>query len=62
MLQNLRKVVDIAPNTMTKMRKEQDVSLAVLGRICECLQCDFGDIAEYIPEETMLKGGKDISD
>lgn len=44
----LRKIADIAPNTMTRMRKDQDVSLAVLGRICDCLECDFGDIVEYI--------------
>lgn len=44
----LRKIAEIAPNTMTRMRKDQDVSLAVLGRICDCLECDFGDIVEYI--------------
>lgn len=49
---DLRKEADIAPNTMTKMRKEQDISLAVLSRICECLQCDFGDIIEYKNDET----------
>lgn len=43
----LRKKADISPNTMTKMRKEQEVSLAILGRICESLECDFGDIVEY---------------
>ncbi len=46
----LRKTADIAPNTMTRMRKEQEVSLAVLGRICDCLQCDFGDIVEHKQE------------
>ena len=30
----LRKGAGIAPNTMTRMRKNQDVSLAVLERIC----------------------------
>lgn len=44
----LRKIAEIAPNTMTRMRKDQDVSMAVLGRICDCLECDFGDIVEYI--------------
>lgn len=44
---DLRKEANIAPNTMTKMRKEQEVSLAVLERICECLDCDFGDIIQY---------------
>lgn len=43
----LRKKADISPNTMIKMRKEQEVSLAVLGKICESLRCDFCDIVEY---------------
>lgn len=46
----LRKKADIAPNTMTRMRKDQEVTLAVLERICEILDCDFDDIMEYIPE------------
>ena len=33
----LRKLVDIAPNTMTRMRKNEDVSIAVLSKICACL-------------------------
>ena len=46
----IRRKADIAPNTMTRMRKDQEVTLTVLGRICEILDCDFGDIMEYIPE------------
>ena len=48
----LRKVAVIAPNTMTRMRKDQDVSMAVLGRICDVLDCDYGDIVEYIKDDT----------
>lgn len=47
----LRKAADIAPNTMTKLRRDEAVNLAILGRICEVLDCDFGDIMEYIKEE-----------
>lgn len=47
---DLRKAADIAPNTMTKLRRDEAVSLAILGRICQVLNCDFGDIIEYIPE------------
>ena len=50
---DLRKEVGIAPNTMTKLRRDEAVNLAILGRICQVLDCDFGDIIEYIkdPEE-----------
>lgn len=46
----LRKEAEIAPNTMTRMRKKQEVTLSVLGRICEVLDVNFGDIIEYIPD------------
>ena len=38
-------------NTMTKLRRDEDVSMEVLGRICQTLNKDFGDIMEYISEE-----------
>jgi len=44
---DLRKAADIAPNTMTRMRKDQEVTLSVLEKICETLDADFGDIVEY---------------
>ena len=31
---DLRKAADIAPNTMTKLRRDETVNLAILGRIC----------------------------
>lgn len=39
---DLRKAADIAPNTMTKLRRDEAVNLAILGRICDVLDCDFG--------------------
>lgn len=47
---DLRKAADIAPNTMTKLRRDESVNIAILGRICQVLDCDFGDIMEYVPE------------
>lgn len=47
---DLRRAACIAPNTMTKLRRDEDVSMEVLGRICQALNKDFGDIMEYIPE------------
>ena len=43
----MRKRAEISPNTITKMRKEQEVSLTVLSRICDVLDCDFADIIEH---------------
>lgn len=47
----LRRQTEIAPNTMTRMRKDQEVSMQILGRICNVLHVDFGDIVEYVPNE-----------
>lgn len=47
----LRKAVDIAPNTMTKLCRDETVNLTILGRIRNVLDCDFSDIMEYIKEE-----------
>ena len=52
---DLRKATEIAPNTLTRMRKEQDVSLAVLGKICNVLNCDFGDVVEYVSDNRLEK-------
>ena len=46
----LRKAANIAPNTMTKLRRDETVAIEILERICQILECDFGDIIEYIGE------------
>ena len=43
----MRRAADIAPNTVTRMKKDQEVTMAVLERICKVLDADFGDIVEY---------------
>lgn len=48
----LRRLASIAPNTMTKLRRDEDVSLSVLSRICQVLELNIGEIMDFIPEET----------
>lgn len=45
---DLRKAVEIAPNTMTKMRKDEEVSMSVLLKIASYLDCDISDICEFV--------------
>ncbi len=45
---DLRKAIDLAPNTMTKLRRDEEVSMAVLIRICEYLNCNIGDVVELV--------------
>lgn len=47
----LRKDLNIATGTMTKLRKNEEVALSVLLRICEYLDCNIGDICDAIREE-----------
>ena len=47
---DLRKRAEIAPNTMTKLRRDEEVSLTILSKICKTLHADFGDIVEYVPD------------
>lgn len=48
---DLRKVADIAPNTMTKLRKDEYVAMPILDKICKTLGTDYGDIMEYVPDK-----------
>ena len=46
----LREGAGIAPNTMTKLNQEKEVSLDVLLRICDYLDCNIGDICDAIKQ------------
>lgn len=47
---DLRRAAGIAPNTMTKLRRDEEVTLTVLNKICTVLNVDIGDIMEFVPE------------
>ena len=46
---DLRKAADISPNTMTKLRRDQEVSMDIIKRICEHLECNIGDVCDFVP-------------
>lgn len=48
---DLRKAAGLAPNTMTKLRRDEPVAMGVLEKICGTLDADFGDIVEYKKEK-----------
>ena len=45
---DLMKLAGISPNTMAKMRRDEEVSLTVLNKICKALTVDYGDIITYV--------------
>ena len=48
---DLRLATGIAPNTMTKLRREEEVSMTVLVKIGTALNANIGDIMDLLPEE-----------
>lgn len=47
----LRNDLNIATGTMTKLRKNEEVSMSVLLRICSYLKCNIGEIVDVIISE-----------
>lgn len=45
---DFRKDLNIASGTMTKMRRNEEVALSILIRICEYLDCNIGDICDVV--------------
>lgn len=52
---DLRKAAGIAPNTMTRLRRDEEVTLTVLHKICSTLEVDIGDIMEFLPENELIE-------
>ena len=48
---DLRKAAGIAPNTMTRLRRDEEVTLPVLNRICIVLDVNIGDVMEFTNDE-----------
>ncbi|NLC74528.1 MAG: helix-turn-helix transcriptional regulator [Clostridiales bacterium] len=48
--QDLARAAEISANTVTKLGKNEAVSLDVLMRICKVFHCDIGDIMEIIED------------
>lgn len=56
----LRRLTGLSPNTMTKLNRDKEVSLNVLGRICTVLDADIGEIVEIIAPVLKTVNQEDI--
>lgn len=52
---DLLDAVEMSPNTLAKLGRNEDVSMDVLRRICGYLECDIGDIMEMISTDTKVQ-------
>ena len=50
--------VGISSSTLAKMGKGQPVSMEILGKLCDKLDCDFGDIVSYVSRDQERENGK----
>lgn len=48
---DLRRAAGIAPNTMTKLNRDEEVSMTVLVKVCTVLNANIGDIMDFVPEK-----------
>ncbi len=46
---DLLQMANISTTTLAKMGKDLPVSMEIMGRICKALECDIGDVAEFLP-------------
>lgn len=47
----LMKAANIGTTTLAKLSKDQQVSMEVLSKICKVLDCNIGDIVDFIDVE-----------
>lgn len=48
---DLQSKADISWTTITKMSKNEKVSLDMLMKICETLHCNIGDVMEFVSDD-----------
>lgn len=50
----LRKKAGVSSATFTKLRKNQEVALSVLMKIAEVMDCNAGDMMDFVKDDTSL--------
>lgn len=48
---DLRALTGIGTNTLAKLSKNQQVSMDVLMKLCEKLDCDISDVCEFVKKD-----------
>ena len=55
----LRKRAGLSSATFTKLRKNQEVTLSVMLKIAEVMQCNAGDMMDFIPDDKVIPAEED---
>ena len=48
---DLRLRTGFSTSTMSKLSKDENVSMDILEKICKVLNCDVGDIMVFVPDK-----------
>lgn len=48
---DLQALAGVSWSSITKLSKNETVSMEVIMKICSSLECDIGDIMELIPDK-----------
>ena len=51
---DLRKKAGLSSATFTKLRKNQEVNLSVLLKIADVMNCNAGDMMDFIKEDLLV--------
>lgn len=52
---DLKKMASIGNSTMTKLAKDENVTMDVMAKICNALNCTMDEIVEVLPDEEIMK-------
>ena len=50
----LRKRAGLSSATFTKLRKNQEVTLGVMLKIADVMQCNAGDMMDFLPDDKII--------
>lgn len=56
----LRKQAGLSSATFTKLRKNQEVTLGVMLKIAEVMQCNAGDMMDFLPDDKVISVEEDV--
>lgn len=48
---DLRALTGVSTTTMSRLSKDENVSTEMISKICSVLNCDVGDIMEFVPDK-----------
>lgn len=55
---DLQAAADISASVITKLGRDEPVTITILVKICAALKCDIGDVVEIVPEDVPATDGR----